>query len=147
MDETPQSSRFSPWIFGVAAIFLISVVVIVWGLVGDLSEPRGYLQILPVKLPAAVERALLIAAIPASLASLIALAVAFAAEVVDRRWIGVIATLLVAAVAIGFGGRVLAAETHGANIGGGLLIMFGGPLLLLVLGFAAAMSVKIRRSR
>jgi hypothetical protein len=47
----------------------------------------------------------------------------------DRRWWGVLGPLVVAGVIAGVGWRILTAGVIGANIGAGLMIMFGVPLL------------------
>ncbi|MBC9727566.1 hypothetical protein [Streptomyces sp. TRM68367] len=66
----------------------------------------------------------------------------------DRRWWGVLGPLVVAGVIAGVGWRILTAGVIGANIGAGLTIMFGAPLmgglLLWALGRAAWLAFERR---
>ncbi|MDH6218232.1 hypothetical protein [Streptomyces pseudovenezuelae] len=47
----------------------------------------------------------------------------------DRRWWGVLAPLVVAGLIVGVGLRILTAGVIGANIGAGLTIVLGGPVV------------------
>jgi len=58
----------------------------------------------------------------------------------DRRWLAVLLPLLAAAVFLGWGWRVLTAGVVGANIGGGLLEIVGGPLVVAVVVWSLAAS-------
>jgi hypothetical protein len=58
----------------------------------------------------------------------------------DRRWWATIAPVLVAGVIAGAGWRVITMGTVGANIGGALVILFGGGLTALLLLWAAIWS-------
>ncbi len=51
----------------------------------------------------------------------------------DLRWLAVVLPLLAAAVLLGWGWRVLTAGVIGANIGAGLVVAFGGPLVVAAL--------------
>jgi len=51
----------------------------------------------------------------------------------DLRWLAVVLPLLAAAVLLGWGWRVLTAGVIGANIGAGLAVAFGGPLVVAAL--------------
>ena len=61
-----------------------------------------------------------------------------------------VATVLLVAfagLAVGGGYRVLTAGVIGANIGGGLVLLFGTPLVVALLGVAAFVSIAARRGR
>lgn len=54
----------------------------------------------------------------------------------DRRWWEVLVPLVVAGVIVGVGWRVLAAGVLGVNIGAGLMVMCGGPVVVGLLLWA-----------
>jgi hypothetical protein len=64
----------------------------------------------------------------------------------DRRWLFAVGCLVVAGVLLAGMGRVVTAGTHGANIGAGLAIMFGGPAVIALVGTAFLRGYRIRRS-
>lgn len=83
----------------------------------------------------AVERAVGGGATVAVLVAAIALVFTARSGRIDRRWWLPIVGLVAAGAIAGFGERVVTAAVIGANIGGGLVILFGAPLALaLVLG-------------
>jgi hypothetical protein len=61
----------------------------------------------------------------------------------DRRWWGVLAPLIVAGLLVGVGWRVLTAGVIGANIGAGLAIFFGGPVVAGLLLWALVRGVQL----
>lgn len=89
----------------------------------------------PPSIDPAVERAVGGGATVAVLVAAIALVFTARSGRIDRRWWLPIVGLVAAGAFAGFGERVVTAAVIGANIGGGLVILFGAPLALaLVLG-------------
>lgn len=117
---------------------LLAALLIAWWLIGDVSERGGYLQILPLPSSASV------AAVAGGIGLLVA--VVFVRELrTIRRTQGIrpeVTRLVASGAALGvFTGfvlRVLSSKTDGANIGGGMLMMFGpfvaGAVLLYAYG-------------
>jgi hypothetical protein len=139
----------------VAAVVLVLVTpVATWWLVGDRSErvpPDVKLDYTfrPVRLDPAVERVIGIGSVALAAICGLVLIVASARRRFDRRWWSVLGPVLVAAMLIGDGWRTLTAGTIGANIGAGLELMIGGPVvagLLLYAGFGA-WRLKARRAQ
>ncbi|MGA5896538.1 hypothetical protein [Streptomyces venetus] len=59
----------------------------------------------------------------------------------DRRWWGVLGPLVVVGLVAGVGWRILTAGVIGANIGAGLLIMLGTPIVAALLLWALGRGV------
>ncbi len=59
----------------------------------------------------------------------------------DRRWWGVLGPLVVVGLMVGVGWRVLTAGVVGANIGAGMLIIFGTPVAAGLLLWAVGRGV------
>jgi hypothetical protein len=66
---------------------------------------------------------------------------------VDRRWWEVIGPLVVAGLMVGVGWRVLTAGVVGANIGAGLALMTGGPVVAALLLWALVRALLLVRRR
>jgi hypothetical protein len=129
----------------VAAIALIlATPVATWSLTGDLSEPISdpdYL-IRPLVLPRAVEIVLLVISGAVVVGATAYLVYQRRTRRMDRKWVPPIVLLVVAGVVVGSGWRVLTAGVGGANIGGGMVILFGGPFVLALV-IAAAWSATL----
>jgi hypothetical protein len=115
-----------------ASMVVLATPVATWWLVGDLSEgpgasgrpPPDYM-FRPPRLSDTVETVLGVSAVLVAVSALVALAGATWQGAVElRRW-RVLAPLMVAGIYCGFAWRVMTAAVHGANIGGGMLLMFG----------------------
>jgi hypothetical protein len=61
----------------------------------------------------------------------------------EARWWSVLGPLVAAAALIGFAWRIFTVQVIGANIGAGCLIVFGGPVLLALLGWAVANTISL----
>jgi hypothetical protein len=61
----------------------------------------------------------------------------------DLRWWSALGPLVASAALIGFGWRAVTAQVIGANIGAGCVILFGGPLVLALLGWAGASAISL----
>jgi hypothetical protein len=62
-------------------------------------------------------------------------------------WWGVLVPLLVAGAFCGAGWRVITAGVVGANIGGGLLLVSGVPIVVTLIGVAVVVAWSLRRQR
>lgn len=65
----------------------------------------------------------------------------------DRRWWGVLAPLVVAGLLVGVGWRVMTAGVIGANIGAGLALFFGSPVVAGLLLWALVRGVRLMSRR
>ncbi len=65
---------------------------------------------------------------------------------IDRQWRGPILLLTAVGVIAGIGGRVVTAAVIDANIGGGLVILSGGPTVIVLVAITAWWSARILRS-
>jgi hypothetical protein len=108
----------------VAIVLLVGSAAVAWWAVGDVSEPDGYMQIMP---------AVSLTSTQTTVAGLAGLGGVAAAGwwLLGLRRRGVLpaagrklaVTAVAAGVATACAGRVLTAMTAGANIGGGLLML------------------------
>lgn len=80
-------------------------------------------------------------------ASVVALLVASRRRAFDPGWWSVLLPLMGAGVIAGFSGRVITAGVIGANIGGGLVILFGVPIVLALIGWAGVRAGSLTRRR
>ena len=133
-----------------ALILVLAVPVAAWWLVGDQST-------VPVSMdPDYAFRPWRIGPVAARAAGLGSLAAGGVAAAVligvtlrgrlDVRWWAVLVPLLAAGSIAGAGWRVLTAGVIGANIGAGLVVMEGGPVVAGLLIWALAFSVHLSRS-
>ncbi len=82
-----------------------------------------------------LERFAGVASVLVVVASVIVLVRAARADRLDRLWWSLVVVLALSGAVVGAAGRVLTAAVVGANIGGGFIILFGFPMLLvLVIG-------------
>lgn len=133
-----------------AVASLIATPVAVWWMVGDLSASASlgthldYL-ILPPAIDPLFERIAGIAALIVAVASIAFLTVR--RRGFDGRWWAALVPALVALAVAGAGMRVLAMGTTGANIGAGLTLIAGGPLVGLLLLWSVGWSMRIALAR
>lgn len=138
-----------------AAAGLVALPVAAWWVSGDMSYtptiadtlagPPDYM-VRPLPLSASTERAAGATAVVVVLASALLLVVHARQGPWDRRWFGPLAAAATVGVIVGFGWRVMTAGVIGANIGAGLMIVFAGPMVLVLLGWAAVRAAKVRRT-
>lgn len=106
--------------------------MVVWWLVGDLSEPNGDLRVItPIMVGPGVERFFRLVSAAVFVWSGAALASAggrYLSNAARRRVL--VQALMLGAVAGGAGRIVTAAVGGGGNIGGGILFFFGTPVML-----------------
>jgi hypothetical protein len=109
--------------------------VATWWIVGPLDEvqdPRyADYMVRPPDIAPGTERVAGAIALTAALAAIVVLVLEARDPGVDRRWLasGVLPAALAAAL-VGGSARVMTAGVSGANIGGGMVVLFGGPVLL-----------------
>ena len=112
-----------------------------WGLVGDVSEPGGYLRILPApELSRPVELGMGVVGAAVVLAILALLWRSSWRRPLPKHASEIVLILTVLGVLTAGAGRVLSSRTDGANIGGGMILMVSpfaliGILVVLVRGW------------
>jgi hypothetical protein len=127
--------RRSQALAALAAVVLATPTA-VWCLMGDRSEPDGYLRMFE---PPTIGRGLELV-IGAMAAGTVVMGGAVAARarrdgLLDRRHHRATTPLVIAGVLLAAGGRVVTSATVGANIGGGLLLLvapFALPPLMVI---------------
>ncbi|MBX7264763.1 hypothetical protein KIF24_00970 [Micromonospora sp. Llam7] len=140
----------------VVALLLSTPVVTGW-LLGDLTgeaarqlaaegESLDY-AVEPVGLGEVGDRVLVVVAGALMVMSLGLLIRATATRRLDPRWWFVLVPLVLAGALIGLAWRIATAGAIGANIGAGLVVLVGGPVLLVLLGVAAVQAFRLRRRR
>ena len=130
--------RRSHVIVATAAIVVLSPVV-TWWLVGDLSERGVSLDYLlrPPDLTQLQQQLIGGTALVATVAALVLLVLAVRRHVVRPGELRITIPLVLAGVCCGFAYRVITAGVGGANIGGGIMLLFGPIFLLAMLAWAA----------
>lgn len=125
-----------------AVAAVLAAPVATWTLLGDLSsegfdeEELDYLFRAPA-VPRTVELLAGVAALAVLVVSALVIGRALHLGHLRRPWLGTVVPLCAAGVVLGFGGRALTAGGIGANIGGGLFILFGLPLAGVLVAAAA----------
>lgn len=119
---------------GAAVVAVLAAPIAAWWLIGDLSEPaRGtrdldYVVRAPQVAPWAITTAGAVA-VGAMAVAIVILAHAVRTGRLQRGWLGVVALLMVEGALIAGIARMLTAGSVGANIGGGLALIFGVPVV------------------
>ncbi|NGM16194.1 hypothetical protein [Verrucosispora sioxanthis] len=137
------------------ASLLLSTPVVTATLVGDLTgdaarhlaaegEPLDY-AVEPVSLGVTGDRLVAVLAGVLVIVSLVLLVRATATRTLDPRWWTVLVPLVLGGVLIGLSWRIVTAGVIGANIGAGLVVLAGGPVLLVLLVAAMAQAFRVRR--
>jgi len=118
-----------------------------WWSIGDLSESGGTDDdVGRLEIDARIESAVGVPLLVLGLAAVTMLVVGGFRGTVSTRWFVGSALLVVAGSATAWCGRVLTADTHGANIGGGLILQLGIPVLISLYVGAVAVLVADHRS-
>ncbi|MGN9778229.1 hypothetical protein ACTMS0_21055 [Micromonospora sp. H33] len=145
---------YRPSILLPSLLLVLATPVAAWWLIGDLTSGQARrlaaegtaldYTVRPVSLGAAGDR---IVGVLACVAALVALGVLVRGTVVrqvDPRWWAVLLPLVAAGALAGYAGRVLTAGVIGANIGAGLIVLTGGPVLVVLLVVAAVAAWRLR---
>jgi hypothetical protein len=123
-----------------ALALLIASPVAVWWYAGDQTEVPDELNpdyaVRPMEISPAVENTVGIAAGVTVLVGLLFAAWMTARHRDQRAWWSVILPVLTAGYLVGSGWRVVTAGVIGANIGAGMVFMWGGPAVVCLLIWA-----------
>src|SRR5215472_1781022 len=136
-------ARWAAW--PAAAGLVLAFPVASWWLVGDLStvpaSEHPDFAFRPLDVGRGVERAAGLASVLVAAVMLLMLVWFTVRHLFDARWWTVLVPLMAAGFIIGAGWRVMTAGVIGANIGAGIVVIFGGPLVAALLVWAVARSV------
>ncbi len=152
--RTPQHSRVAldagrvcrRWALCVLGLGLVlAIPVATWWLVGDLStvpataDPQYAIR--PWPIDPDIARAMGVGSLVLAAAVIAGLGWASWQGLLDGLWWSVLIPLAMAGGISGGGWRVMTAGVDGANIGAGLLFLFGGPVIVSLLIWALVRSV------
>lgn len=130
----PSSAR------NVAAVVLVlAVPVAVASLVGDLSEtndPRPDYVIRPPEIPIALGLTLAALSVLLVIVSTAVIVSSWRWERPQPGWLSVLLPVLAVGAIVGLAWRVLTAAVIGANIGAGLMVLLGTPVVVALIVFA-----------
>jgi hypothetical protein len=134
---------------------LVSVPVVAWWLPGDLTSEKSKAlaadgevldhMVDPLPLGSTAELVIGIVAGLVLIAAAVVLIRATMARQIDPRWWIVLGPLCAAGAVVGFGWRMITAGGIGANVGGGLTLLFGLPIVAVLLIVAGVNALALRR--
>jgi hypothetical protein len=130
---------------------VIASSVATWWLAGDLStvppsEHPDY-DFRPLNIAAGTARAAGVVSTSVLLIGIALVIVAILARKLRPQWLLVLLPLIGVGTMIGLGWRVMTAGVIGANIGAGLLILFGTPVAILLIAWSIGWSNHLVRRR
>lgn len=124
-----------------AVAVTLATPFVAWWTIGDLSEEvdRRHADyfLRPPQLGERVELGVGLGASVVAGASLVVLAMATRRRSIERRWWAVLVPLLVVGAFCGLAYRVMTAAVIGANIGAGMVVLFGPVLVVPALAWSA----------
>jgi len=133
-----------------SVVLVLAVTVAAWYLAGFWHDLRGnnfvdpdYFIRPPFPVSEAAERITGISAVLVTVAAGSWLTWASVQHSFDLRWWSVLGPLVASAALIGFAWRIFTTQVIGANIGAGCIILFGGPLLLVLLYWAVYSAISL----
>jgi hypothetical protein len=137
-NQEVAGERPARWPAVAMVALIVAVPVATWWAVGDLSTdlPDPDYQIRPVAIGDTTEQVAGVSAAVLAVAAVVALIHAGRAGRFDRRWWPVLVELMLAGTLCGAGWRVLTAGVIGANIGAGLVLWVGAPIVAALVGLA-----------
>lgn len=122
---------------------MLGVAALTWWLIGDQSTV-GTDHI--VQIPILQDHPRRVGAVGLALLAISALDLAWSQPIPPRRYVvAVLPPVLLGGLGTAYAGRVITAHVHGANIGGGLAILFGPFFLIGMIAWATATFVSNRR--
>ena len=147
----PRAPRALLTVLGIAAVAAMPLAA--WWLIGDQSEtslrPRDQLDY--IWQAPDVSQTLTTIAGAVTLATVaigvVGYVVAAKRRLIDTRWLLVLAASLIAGALLAAIGRILTAGSVGANIGGGIALLFGLPIVGLLIGYALLQGIGLIVSR
>jgi len=138
-----------------ALVLVLATPVAAWWLIGDLTNDEARhlaaegveldYAFRPVSLGPMGDRIVGVLACICVIVAFSWLVRATSSHHLNSRWWRVLVPLVGAGVLVGFAWRVLTAGGIGANIGAGLTVIFGSPLLAILLAAAAVAALRLRR--
>lgn len=147
-DLAPQGMTRGPltrWSVRAASCAVtVATPVAAWWVVGDQSTvpedegPDYFLR--PFAIDARIEMAAGIGALALAVVAVAILIAATRTRRMDPSWWAALVPVIIAGVFIGLGWRALTAGVIGANIGAGMVALFGGPVVAMLLTWAIAWS-------
>ena len=141
--RTPEPHPLTPTHARVGAACLLAVPIATWFLMGERSEPGGMDRMYSVpSLPRPLEIAIGLVALAGLIVGMRYL-IPRTRATGERAWWEVFKALAVAGFLLAWGGRVLTARVNGANLGGGMFLIVGLPLIGAVLLWAAVRAWKL----
>jgi hypothetical protein len=137
-NEEVAGERPARWPAVAMVALMVAVPVATWWAVGDLSTdlPDPDYRIRPFAIGHRTEQVAGVSAAVLAVAAVVALIHAGRAGRFDRRWWPVLVELMLAGTLCGAGWRVLTAGVIGANIGAGLVLWVGAPIVAALVGLA-----------
>ena len=117
-----------------ATVLVAAVPAAVWGLMGQ-QNTEGFAEseleyaVRPWNISDGVAAGIGVVGLLLAAVATAALVRASRRGLLDRRWWSVLGPLTVAGVIVGAGWRVMTAGVLGANIGAGLVVLLGGPVV------------------
>jgi hypothetical protein len=144
----PSAPGELAWIAVRGVGVFVATFVASWWLIGDLTEPgvRRYnldYVIRPPDLPGGAVAAAGVVSLVLGLTIVVWLLVA-RARGRSRRELPVVMSLMVAGFVLAGIGRMATTGSVGANIGGGVALMLGGPIVVILLVYALRQFAKMR---
>ena len=140
-----------------AAALLVSVPVVTWWLPGDLTDEKSKAlaadgevldhMVEPLPLGSTAELMIGIVACLVAAGAAAWLIRETLARRLDPRWWIVLGPLVAAGAVVVFDWRMITAGGIGANVGGGLTLLFGLPVVAVLLIVAAVNTLALRRRR
>ena len=121
-----------------------------WWLIGDLSEPElvpgdlSYIARAP-DIPAWIVTAIGCIALVSAIGAIAVMLLGIRRGRSDGHWLPSVILLVIAGVVLAGIGRVVTAGSIGANIGGGLAILFGLPFVAILVGGSIVFTLRGRR--
>ena len=123
---------------------MLGIAALSWWLIGDRSTVgTDYL----VQVPVLQDHPARVGVFGIVLLGAVAVDLAWTRPVPPRRYaVGVLPPVLLGGIGAAYGGRLITAHVHGANIGGGMAILFGPIPLIGVIAWASAVLVSSRKT-
>jgi len=147
--EQAADERPARWPAAARLVLVAATPVSTWWLVGDLSteivDPDYFIR--PVQIGGTAEHVVGVGAVVLVAGSVVALVVAGWRGRLDQGWWSVLVELVLAGGLCGAGWRVLTAGVIGANIGAGLVMMVGAPIVAALVSMAVDdwLSLRVQR--
>jgi len=138
-------------LLGIAAVAAMPLAA--WWLIGDQSEtslrPRDQLDYIWQAPDVSQTITSIVGAVALATVAIgvVGYVVAAKRRLIDTRWLLVLAASLIAGALLAAIGRILTAGSVGANIGGGIALLFGLPIVGLLIGYALLQGIGLIVSR